>query len=107
MKFSDFFISKDNIQLDRKTLVTLRWIALAGQYATISIVYFFFKFELPFFACSSIIFFGVTTNIYLQFKFEKKQLHNFASTVFLFYDLLQLSFLLYLTGGITNPFKFL
>ena len=107
MKFSEFFTSKDNIQLDKKTLVTLRWIALVGQYLTISIVYFFFKFELPFFYCSLVIFVGIITNIYLQFKFEKKQLHNFVSTVFLFYDLLQLSFLLYLTGGITNPFSIL
>ena len=40
MKFSEVFTSKDNIQLDKKTLVILRWIALVGQYLTISIVYF-------------------------------------------------------------------
>jgi len=107
MKFSEFFTSKDNIHLDKKTLVILRWIALVGQYLTISIVYFAFKFELPFFYCSLVIFIGVTTNFYLQFKFKKKQLNNFASTFFLFYDLLQLSLLLYLTGGITNPFAIL
>ena len=104
MKFSEFFTSKDNIQLDKKTLVILRWIAIIGQYITISIVYFVLKFELPFFYCSVIIFIGVLTNFYLQFKFGKNQLNNFASTFFLFYDLLQLSVLLYLTGGVTNPF---
>ena len=107
MKFSEFFTSKDNINLDKKTLVTLRWIALVGQYLTISIVFFIFKFELPFFYCSLIIFFGVLTNLYLQFKFKKNQLNNFASTFCLFYDLFQLSLLLYLTGGITNPFSIL
>ena len=107
MKFSEFFTSKDNIQLDKKTLVILRWIALVGQYLTINIVYFIFKFELPFLYCSIIIFVGVITNFYLQFRFEKKQLNNFTSTFFLFYDLLQLSLLLYLTGGITNPFSIL
>ena len=107
MKFSEFFTSKDNIQLDKKTLVALRWISLVGQYLTISIVYFIFKFELPFFYCSLIIFFGVLTNLYLQFKFKKNQLNNFASTFCLFYDLFQLSLLLYLTGGITNPFSIL
>jgi len=107
MKFSEFFTSKDNINLDKKTLVTLRWIALAGQYATISIVFFIFKFELPFFYCSLIIFLGVLTNLYLQFKFKKNQLNNFASTFCLFYDLFQLSLLLYFTGGITNPFSIL
>jgi len=107
MKFSEFFTSKDNIQLDKKTLVILRWIALVGQYFTICIVNFVFKFELPFLYCSFIIFFGVATNFYLQFKFKKNQLNNFTSTFFLFYDLLQLSFLLFLTGGITNPFAIL
>jgi len=107
MKFSEVFTSKDNIQLDKKTLVILRWIALVGQCLTISIVYFIFKFELPFFYCAIIIFIGVLTNFYLQFKFKKNQLNNFASTFFLFYDLLQLSVLLYLTGGVTNPFTIL
>ena len=107
MKFSEFFTSKDSVQLDKKTLVVLRWIALGGQYLTISVVYFIFKFELPFFYCFVVIFVGVLTNIYLQFKFKKNQLNNFASTFFLFYDLIQLSLLLYLTGGITNPFAIL
>ena len=107
MKFSEFFTSKDSIHLDKKTLVILRWIALVGQYVTISIVFFIFKFELHFFYCSLIIFVGVLTNLYLQFKFKKNQLNNFASTFCLFYDLLQLSLLLYLTGGITNPFSIL
>ena len=107
MKFSEFFTSKDNINLDKRTLVILRWIALVGQYLTISIVYFVFKFELPFFYCSILIFIGVLTNFYLQFKFKKNQLNNFAATFCLFYDLIQLSLLLYLTGGITNPFAIL
>ena len=107
MKFSEFFTSKDNIQLDKKTLVILRWIALVGQYLTISIVHFIFKFELPFFYCSLIIFVGILTNLYLHFQFNKNQLNNFTATFFLFYDLIQLSLLLYLTGGITNPFAIL
>jgi len=107
MEFSEFFTSKDSIHLDKKTLVILRWIALVGQFLTISIVYFIFKFELPFLYCSFIIFIGILSNFYLQFKFKKNQLNNFASTFFLFYDLIQLSLLLYLTGGITNPFSIL
>ena len=107
MKFADVFTSKDNIQLDKKTLVILRWLAIVGQYITISIVYFILSFELPFFYCSIIILIGVLTNFYLQFKVKENQLNNFTSTIFLFYDLLQLAVLLYLTGGITNPFTIL
>ncbi len=107
MKFSEFFVSKDTVQLDKKTLVSLRWIALVGQYVTINIVNFIFKFELPFFFCSLVIFAGVVSNFYLQFIFKKNQLNNFTSTFVLFYDLIQLALLLYLTGGITNPFSIL
>jgi len=107
MKFSEVFTSKDNIQLDRKTLVILRWIAIVGQYTTVSIIFFIAKFELPFFYCSIIIFVGIISNLYLQFNVKNNQLNNFTSTIFLFYDLLQLAALLYLTGGITNPFVIL
>ena len=107
MKFSEVFTSKDNIQLDKRTLVILRWIAIIGQYLTISIVYFALGFELPFFYCSIIILVGALTNIYLQFKVRENQLSNFNSTMYLLYDLIQLAVLLYLTGGITNPFTIL
>jgi len=104
MNFSELFKSKDKIQLDKKTLVVLRWLELIGQYITISLVFFLFNFELPFFYCSIIILFGISTNIYLQLKIKENQLNNFTSTIFLFYDLFQLACLLYLTGGVTNPF---
>ena len=104
MRFSDFFTSKDNIQLDKRTLVILRWIAIVGQYITISIVYFVFGFKLPFFYCSIVILIGLVTNLYLHFKVKQNQLNNFTSTIILLYDTLQLALLLYLTGGIKNPF---
>ena len=107
MKFSEFFKSKDTIQLDKKTLVILRWMAIVGQFVTISIVYFVFNFNFHFYFCLIAILIGAITNIYLQLYFKENQLNNFSSTFFLFYDLLQLSVLLYLTGGITNPFTIL
>ena len=107
MQFSEFFKSKDTIQLDKKTLVILRWMAIVGQFVTISIVYFVFNFNFPFYFCLIAILIGAITNIYLQLYFKENQLNNFSSTFFLFYDLLQLSVLLYLTGGITNPFTIL
>ncbi len=107
MKFSEFFSSKDNIKLDKKTLVILRWIAIFGQSGTIAFVYFYLKFELPILYCSIIILIGTLSNLYLQFNFKENQLNNFTSTFYLFYDLIQLSVLLYMTGGITNPFVIL
>ena len=104
MKFSEVFTSKNNIQLDKKTLVILRWIAIIGQYISISIVYFVLKFELPIFYCSIIILAGVLTNFYLQFVEEDNQLSNIKASSYLLYDLIQLSLLLFFTGGVTNPF---
>jgi len=104
MKFSEVFTSKDNIQLDRKTLVILRWMTNIGQFASIFFVYFILNLKLPFFYCSIIILFGGLTNIYLQFMVKENQLSNINSSVCLLYDLVQLALLLFLTGGVTNPF---
>ena len=104
MKFSEVFTSKNNIQLDKRTLVILRWITIIGQYISICIVYFFLNFELPIFHCSIIIFLGVLTNFYLQFGEKKNQLRNITASSYLLYDLIQLSMLLVFTGGVTNPF---
>ena len=107
MKFSETFTSKDSIKLDKETLLILRWIALLGQFFAIVLVKFIFNFKLELLLCLSIITIGILSNFYLKFKIKEKQLDNYTSTVFLFYDLLQLAVLLYLTGGITNPFTIL
>lgn len=93
--------------LNKSTYVNLRWIAYIGQLSAILIVEFFLKFKFNYFTCISIIFFSVLTNLYLQFKIKENQLNNFTSTIYLSYDILQLGLLLFITGGITNPFVFL
>ena len=107
MKLLEVLKSKENIQLDKKTLVILRWIAIIGQFITINIVYFVLSFNFPFFYCFLIIIFGTLTNIFLQFKIKKKLLSNISSTLYLIYDLIQLAVLIFFTGGITNPFVIL
>ena len=72
MKLLEIFKSTDDIKLDKKTLVVLRWIAIAGQLLTIGFVYFVLNFSFPFFYCIAIIFLGILTNIYLQFGEKKK-----------------------------------
>ena len=104
MKLYELFKNEENLQLEKRTLVILRWIAIVGQIVTVLIVSFVFNFNLPIISCMTIIAFGGITNIYLQLWFKKNQLNNLETTLFLFHDLLQLSFLLYFTGGITNPF---
>tara|TARA_Y100000590_G_scaffold465964_1_gene639826 strand:- start:1847 stop:2965 length:1119 start_codon:yes stop_codon:yes gene_type:complete len=47
---------------------------------------------------------GILSNIFLQIKVKERLLSNFSSSLYLTYDLIQLTVLLFLTGGITNPF---
>ena len=102
-----FFKTSNLYSLNKSTYVNLRWIAYFGQLGAIIIVQFFLNFEFNYFTCVVIIFFSILTNLYLQFKIKEAQLSNFASTIFLSYDILQLGLLFFLTGGITNPFIFL
>tara|TARA_Y100000590_G_scaffold7004_1_gene8992 strand:+ start:15455 stop:16735 length:1281 start_codon:yes stop_codon:yes gene_type:complete len=105
MKLFEFF-KPTEINIDKNTLVILRWIAILGQFFAINIVYFILNFNFPFYYCLLIIFFGALTNIFLQI-IKKRVLNNFHSTLYLSYDLIQLALLIFLTGGITNPFVIL
>ena len=104
MKLSDLLKFEEDLRLEKKTVVILRWIALIGQLLTIYFVHFYIGFDLPLIFCSLTIFCGGLTNIFIQFNFRKNQLSNIESTILLFYDVIQLSVLIYLTGGVTNPF---
>jgi len=107
MNFSTLFRLEENLHLDKKTLVNLRWIAIIGQLIAINFVYFFLKLDLPIIETHIIILIGFITNIVLQFKIKTNQLKDQNAALFLVYDLMQLSTLLYLTGGIFNPFSLL
>jgi two-component system sensor histidine kinase RegB len=107
MDFSTLFRLEENLHLDKKTLVNLRWIAIIGQLAAVNFVFFFLKLDLPIIEAHIIILIGFVTNLVLQFKIKTNQLKDQNSVFFLIYDLLQLSILLYLTGGIFNPFSLL
>ena len=107
MNLSTLFRLEENLQLDKKTLVTLRYIAIFGQLFAVNLVYIYLNLSFPIIESHIIISFGLLTNLYLQFKIRSSQLKDFYASLFLIYDLIQLSALLYLTGGILNPFSFL
>ena len=104
MKLVDLLKFEEDLSLEKKTVVILRWIALVGQLITIYIVHFYLQLNLPLIYCTLTIFCGGLTNIFIQFNFKKNQLQNLEATILLFYDVLQLGVLIYLTGGVTNPF---
>ena len=107
MDFSTLFRTKENLNLDKSTLTILRYIAIIGQFIAINIVFFYLNLEFPIKASLIVVFIGLLTNLYLQFKVKANQLKDTYASLFLLYDLFQLAILLYLTGGIFNPFSIL
>ena len=107
MDFTTLFRTKENLNLDKSTLTILRYIAIIGQFIAVNIVFFYLKLVFPIKACLIVIFLGLLTNLFLQFKVKGSQLKDTFASLFLLYDLFQLAALLYLTGGIFNPFSFL
>ncbi len=107
MILATLFRLEENLQLDKKTLVILRYIAIFGQLFAVNLVYNYLNLIFPIIESYIIIFVGLSTNLYLQFRIRSNQLKDIYASLFLFYDLIQLSILLYLTGGILNPFSFL
>ncbi len=107
MDFSTLFRTKENLNLDKNTLTILRYIAIFGQFFAVNIVFFYLNLQFPIIESFLIIFFGFLTNLFLQLRVKVNQLKDTYASLFLLYDLIQLSILLYLTGGILNPFSIL
>jgi len=107
MDFSTLFRTKENLNLDKNTLTVLRYIAIFGQFIAINIVFFYLDLQFPLKESYAIILIGLITNLYLQFRVKVNQLKDTYASLYLLYDLFQLSSLLYLTGGILNPFSIL
>ena len=99
-----FFETSKYFQLNKSTYINLRWIAILGQLITINLVAFFFKFDFNFILSNFIILIGIFLNFYLIYFHKENYLTNKFSFFFLNFDIFQLSLLIYLTGGITNPF---
>ena len=107
MDFSTVFRTKENLNLDKSTLTILRYIAIFGQFLAVNIVFFYLNLKFPIKETYIVIFIGLLTNLFLQFRVKVNQLKDTYASLFLLYDLFQLSALLYLTGGILNPFSIL
>ena len=102
MKLSD---TSKTYTLNKKTYLNLRWIGIIGQFITINVVSFYFKFEFNYILANIIVFFGGISNFFLMYFYKENQLSERTSLYFLVLDIFQLSFLLYLTGGTINPFS--
>ena len=99
-----FFETSKYFSLKKSTYINLRWIAIIGQLTTINVIYFYFNFKFDLILENSIILIGILSNLYLIYINKDSQLSDKLAFHFLLIDILQLSCLLYLTGGIANPF---
>ena len=95
-------------RLRLQTAVRLRWFGVAGQLATVCYVYFVLGFKFNIGICLALIALTAWLNVFLRLRYPvRTRLSTTSATALLTFDILQLAALLYLTGGIENPFVFL
>jgi two-component system sensor histidine kinase RegB len=100
------FHSGRNVRLD--TLVRLRWLAVIGQTTAVLVVYLGLDFDLPILACLAVIALAAWLNVALRVRFRMSQrVEPDRAAWLLAFDIAELAILLFLTGGLENPFSFL
>lgn len=91
-----------------QTLVLLRWIAIIGQLLAILFVHFGLNFRLPLLPGLTVVGISALLNVVLFMVYPTaKRLTEAGAAGYLAFDLLQLCALLFLTGGVENPFSLL
>ncbi len=94
---------RDHLRL--RTLVLLRWLAIAGQSAMIFLVAYAFGFRIRVWLCVAVIMASVWLNLALAFgRRDTQRLRDWEAALQLGFDALQLAALLAVTGGLNNPF---
>ena len=99
-----FFETSKYHSFKKSTYISLRWIGIAGQFIAVNFVFFILNFDFNAQVSNITIFFGILSNLYLIFIYKKTQLSDRSAFIFLVIDIFQLGILIYLTGGVTNPF---
>ncbi len=100
-----FFSGSGGGRVRLRTLINLRWLAIAGQAAALFLTYFALGYPLPIIHCAAAIIASAALNIALALRYAPShRLSNREATFYLAFDVAQLATLLYFTGGITNPF---
>ncbi|MGH6735594.1 MAG: ActS/PrrB/RegB family redox-sensitive histidine kinase [Methyloceanibacter sp.] len=95
-------------RLRLQTIVRLRWLAVLGQSITVIGAYWVLGIDLPIGGCLAVIALSAWLNVALRIRYPASQrLKSNYALMMLGYDILQLAALLYLTGGLENPFAFL
>lgn len=92
-------------RLRGRTFVATRWFAIAGQIAAILVVHYVLKASLPLALCFGAIAASAWLNVFLQLALPSQRLASPKEAFAQFsFDILQVCFLIAITGGLTNPF---
>lgn len=95
-------------RLRSTTLIRIRWLAIFSQTITIAFVSVYLGFKFPIVPCAILIAASIWLNIFLTFFYSiNDRLSSNVATAILGIDILQYAALLYLTGGLQNPFSVL
>jgi two-component system sensor histidine kinase RegB len=95
-------------RINLRTLVYIRWVAIAGQLATLLAVHYGLGFELPLAETGAVVAASALLNIAVTLRWPlSMRLGDRAAALHFAYDVVQLSALLFLTGGLHNPFSLL
>jgi two-component system sensor histidine kinase RegB len=95
-------------RLRARTLIALRWLALGGQATGLAVVGLGLRFPAPYLACGAVIGVGVGLNLFLTLTpAARRGERDWDAAAQLAFDILELAALLYLTGGLSNPFALL
>lgn len=99
-------LSNNNlVGLRLRTLNLIRWIAILGQYIAVATAFFWLEINFNIYLASVCILISIILNIIVSIKFLPIRTLNSNETLFyLIFDSIQLVALLYITGGLTNPF---
>ncbi|NBD31252.1 MAG: ActS/PrrB/RegB family redox-sensitive histidine kinase [Alphaproteobacteria bacterium] len=103
-----FFANQRSNWVRLRTLVILRWVAVIGQTAAVVVSLYVFNLRLEIGLIAMTIGAAVLANIFSTFLYpENRRLNEGEGMMMMGFDLLQLGVLLYLTGGLSNPFSIL
>ena len=95
-------------RISLRTLVPIRWVAIAGQAATILFVHYVLGFRLQLAPALAVVALSALLNVVLiVHRRAATRLGERYAALYLGYDIVQLAILLYLTGGLRNPFSIL
>jgi len=102
------FHDYEDLKLRLETLIRIRWLAIIGQLSAVIFVTYVLRFQFNTFLCLAVIACSVGLNIFLRLRFSANfRVGENVAVSLLAFDILQLALLLFLTGGLGNPFSLL